>query len=68
MVCPGCGVKRLVQVEVTLQGMLVVMNSCSQCGTSWADASGKPIGLGKVLRIAASKDGSGSPLEPRLGT
>ncbi len=38
---------------MTLQGKLVVMSSCSLCGTSWADGAGRSMALSKVLKLAS---------------
>jgi transposase-like protein len=54
-VCPRCNVRRLVRIGMSLSGRLVVMNSCPDCGTSWADGEGKPIALRKVLRMASPR-------------
>ncbi len=53
MVCPRCGIARLVEIDLKLREQSVVMTSCSECGTRW-DEGGRNVGLSGFLELVAA--------------
>jgi len=53
MTCPKCSARRLVEIDVNLQGRNVTLHSCSRCDSRWwDDEGGDRIHLDRVLELA----------------
>ncbi len=55
MSCPRCRGGQLVEIQLTLAGEHITMQSCSRCDSRWWSVDGRQVPLDGVLDLAATR-------------